>query len=401
VQQIDPRLATLDPFTFKTLLTPERVKIEGTGPSQRNYFNVKPDRWVLNGFEGFIAIRLDKAMHTDVAEFHRDNLALMMLHLKTLVSDYADRRLTSVDGRRWSAIPALVQVLLARAWLRGVVVPEDSLSAQLRAILSDEQEAESDPAVRSQPWQEFLNKTKHSHDTFRNALREMIATPQGEVRNFGLADVSSVAAPIVEFRKSLKFDSFPAVGVDTGVSEFDKVREVMREFDGGLSRILRIERDQMKTRADILRKSLRGMSISAHFARIDKAVESVAKHLSTAAPDRVRDWKAAYNRLKARFDAGSDAIVEDLLTAYADSDALPVGTAPLLGFLIRAPAGDLEEFRNLAQTGEQVVSALLAHVGDCVREGRGTASLDTIHGLGRDLSTATNTNGSHPGKRVT
>jgi hypothetical protein len=229
LRSIDSRRIGLDRFTFQRILTGERVKIEGTGPAQRSYFGVKPEEWVRDGFEAYVALSLDSKMSGDDAEFHRRNLALMMRRLEQLVSDYADRRLSLMpDGARWSPVTAIVQVLLGRAWLRGAAFADDPLPTQLRALLSDESEAEADPGARCAPWREFLAKTKDWHDRFRHGLREMIGTPQGDSRGFGLADVSLAAGAIQRLSATLRFDPVPGAGVDTGVVEFNKAARVMR-----------------------------------------------------------------------------------------------------------------------------------------------------------------------------
>jgi hypothetical protein len=392
VQGIDPRSAGLDAFTFRSLLTPERVKIEGTAPAQRSYFSVKREPWVMNGFEGLVALRLDKEMSSVDAGYHRSNLSVMVRHLQNLVGEYADKRMSLMpDGCRWSAAPALVQILMARSWLRGVTVPEDSVSMQLRAILSDEPEAKSDLSARCTPWRDFLEGTNRAHIDFRTALREMLATPQGGGSgSFGLADLSVTAAAIQRFRESLRFDPIPAEETDTGVREFQRACEIIRSVDGSMSRLLRIERDQLKNRAEGLRKNLRGQSIRAHLERLDKTIEAVATQLSYAAPDRVKEWKGTYQRAKARIEAGAGNSVEDLLATFAEEDAVPESNALLLSFLAKGPAADLEELRALTHLGEQVVSTLLAPVEDCVREGRGTASLEQIQAIGRNLLSAAN-----------
>src|SRR3546814_13135595 len=99
------------------------------------------------------------------SEFHRRALAVIMRRIEGLASDYADRRLSRMpEGSRWSPVPAVVQVLLTRAWLRGAALADDPPHEQLRCILSDEMGAESDPTARCTPWREYLDRTKGWQD---------------------------------------------------------------------------------------------------------------------------------------------------------------------------------------------------------------------------------------------
>lgn len=388
VSAVRPRRIGLDPFTFRRMITPDLVKFEGTGQERRRHFVVAREPWVIDGLEGYVALSLDKSMTGQDMEYHRANLAVMMRRLERLVSEYADRRLGVLqDGRRWSPAAGAVQVLLARAWLRGVVRPDAAPHEQLKAILSDESDVESDPAARCEPWRDYLNKTKGYHARFRDALREMIGTPQGESKSFGLADVSSACGAILRLRNTLTFDRVPEDAGETGVNELDALRKIVSENEAALRNILRFESKQTRGRAETLAGHLRGRSISAHLKRVDKAVDTVADLLPKAAPARVKEWKTAYERLGPRLDAGAEGVVQDFLisTLSEDGDGRAENSATLLGRLAEAPAKDLNEFRELSYLGEQVVGELLNHVRDCVREGRGSVSLEDVREVGRAI----------------
>jgi hypothetical protein len=310
----------------------------------------------------------------------------MMLNLERKAAEYVNRRLLRVpEVGRWNPVPALAQILLARAWLRGVATPTDPVPDQLRAILSDEPAAESDPKARSQPWREFLDKTRPHHQTLRSAIRKMLETPQGDSRGFGLADLSAVVGAMARLGRTLNFDPLPAATVETQVQEFDVARRLIGDVKGTLRRIVQIERDQVTQRAEALQGLLRGMSIAAHYARVDKAVDAVSTQLPTAAPDEVRAWKKEYVEIKPRFDGQADRSVEDALVAVSDGDSLPSGETALLAWLVRVPVADLESMRNLAQRGNRVAEALLEHVRDCVREAGNAVPLSDIHAVGQAI----------------
>lgn len=388
VSAIRPRRIGLDPFTFRRMITPDLVKFEGTGQERRRHLIVAREPWVIDGLEGYVALSLDKSMTGQDREYHRANLAVMMRRLEKVVADYADRRLGGQqDRRRWSPATGVVQVLLARAWLRGAVKPDAAPQEQLKAILSDELEVESDPAARCEPWRDYLNKTKGYHARFRDALREMIGTPQGESKSFGLADVSMACGAILLLRNTLKFDMTPADAGETGVTELDALRKIISENEAVLRNIVRFESEQTRGRAETLEKNLRGRSISAHLKRVDGVVEVVTELLPKAAPSRVKEWKTAYERVKPRLDAGTDRPVQDYLlsTLAEDGDGPAAKSASQLGRLAEAPAKDLNEFRELTQLGEQVVGELLEHVRDCVREGRGSISLEDVQKVGHTI----------------
>ncbi|WP_281978780.1 hypothetical protein [Pseudorhizobium flavum] len=380
LSDIDHRRVGLDPHTKRRILTEQQVKIEGTGPTQRSYLTVPRVEWLWRGLEGFVSLQLDKGMSYDDVAFHRHSLTVLTRRLQALLAEYADRRLGSVDGERWNPAPLTAQILVARAWLRATVSPDDPFPEQLKAILSDEPTAESDPTTRCSPWQEFLNKTRAHHATLRDALRAMIAMPQGGSPGFGLADVSSVAGAIMRLRRTQRFDELPAGEGDSGVSEFETIRDIATHFKGSLSSILRTERQQLESRAASLQDLLRGRTIQDHLARVDRIVTEVSKLLPRAAPESVTAWKTEYTKAAGRFEVEGDRIAEDFIMLVADHRE--AGTT--LGFarLSQAPSKDLSVFLDTAKLGDSVASQLLGHVRDCISDGSGTFSLDQIHDVG-------------------
>ena len=390
VCKVESRRVGLDQGTFSRLLTPGQVKIEGTAPAQRSYFTVSPTDWVRDGFEAYIALRLDSSMSDQDIDFHRRNLAFMMRRLENLVDAYADQRLSRLtDGRRWAPVAAISQILLARAWLRGTISPSDSLPSQLQAILSDEAEAESDPASRCTLWNEFLNKTKDHHTDFRTALYDMLKTPQGDAPGFGLADVSVVAGALRRLNRTLRFDDLPDPKADTLVPLFEKARELIRQFKGTLKHVMAVERDQIRNRAKTLFGYLRSQSIASHYCRLDKAIEAVSNELPNAVPDQVQKWKQGYLRLLPRLEEKADVRVEDMLfTISENGEGIPERDADLFVWLIKAPSKDIEDMLKLADLGEKVVANLLQHVRDCVHEGEKAVSMEAIQSIGREIKAA-------------
>src|SRR3546814_8565900 len=134
-----------------------------------------------------------------------------------------------------------------------------------------------------------------------------------------------------------------------------KVRDIITSLNGSIARIVRIERDQIRQRADALQENLCGRSIRAHLLRVDEAVETVSGHLANAAPDQVKKWKVEYHRINPRLEGDADRRTEELLMSLAEEgEGVTAEQAAIVGWLSRVPARDLEEFRDLSQLGEQI-----------------------------------------------
>jgi hypothetical protein len=390
IMEIDSARLGVPRALFERLITQEMVKLKGTSSGGRDYLELDRLGWFIDGLEAFLELGAGAAPEQE-AELHRENLARMMRRLEQLVRDYIARRLPKLDsGAAWSPVVSLGQVLLARAWLRGAVSPTAPLSVQLRAVLSDETEAQSDPKSRSMPWQDWLTATDKWHDAFRAELRKMVRLTVGDgAGGAGLTDVSELAGALRRMRETGEFDEVPASDGALNLSDLKKVRELAALWREKVALLDRTETMQVRNRADTLAQLLRGLSIKDHLERVNRCVEAVSKVLKTAAPDRVSSWKLSYDKLKGQLEDGAARQLEDLILNLEDPDlGPPPRLAARLGWLAEAPAKQLEEVLALAQAGEKAVEALLTHAEDCIRESSGAASLEEIKAVGRAIREA-------------
>src|SRR3546814_12991822 len=85
-------------------------------------------------------------------------IARMLRRLGELAAAQISRRLAQ-DESGWSIDGATVQVLLARAWLRGTISPDAPLEAQFQELLSGEPEAKSLTDDRVESGSELVKMT--------------------------------------------------------------------------------------------------------------------------------------------------------------------------------------------------------------------------------------------------
>lgn len=385
IRNIDARSIGLAPSVLDRIVTLEMVKLEGTTSRQRNYLSIGPEPWVRSGLEAYVAFKEPGGVkNSGELDYNRRKLAAMVRRLAGIVSDYADRRLGLLaDGRRWSPVGSLAQILLARAWLRGVVSPDAPWSEQLQAIVKDEDLADADTRARSKPWQDFLSATNQWHERFRTELRKAIDLSLGDGQ--GVADLSEIAGAILRLRETLTFDPTPADARDVNVNEYDTVRRLVGEWRDELSRVGRIEHDQIVDRGQRLIDLLNGRGIVEHLEQVDSVISSVSEKIPEVAIEKVADWKRRLERVKARFEDGGPERSEALLFGLMGGDgAAPSNKTSRLGWLARAPARDIEDYRDLAAAGDQALAALMKGAQDVIGAG-GSGSLAQIHSLGDAL----------------
>lgn len=392
VSKVDARRLDLAPALFARLVTADRVKLEGTTGGGRDYLTLPREDWALKGLEGYLALGWDKSLSTADADFHRRNLSTFIHRLEKLTRQFVERRVPRVStGRLWRPAGSMAQVLLARAWLRGTVSPDASLSEQLHTVLSDEAEPTSDLKARCQPWQDWLNQTDKFHARLRQELRLLVSLPVDDAGGLhGLTDVSDVAAALKRLITSGLTDPSPEGDLNMP-DEYSKTVELLSAWRDKAAQIDRTEFTQLKNRSAALFAALRKNSIDHHLQRLDKVISSVSKELPAVSPEKVASWKKDYENLRStgRLDVDILEPMEDWLLDMEEADEIaPPLLALRLGWLARTPARALNDLGTLTADGDRLVDVLLEHASVCVREASGAGSLTTVQAIGRMLAQA-------------
>lgn len=388
IATIDTRRVGLPSALVTRIITPEMVKLQGSTSGARDYLMIGAEPWVRNGLEAYLALRQDTGMSVADAAFHRRNLATMMRHLEQSAIAYVDRRVPRLaDETKWSPTATFAQILLARAWLRGIVDANAPIQEQIRAILDDEATSESDFGARSTPWQEWLNATSKAHERLRTDLRSMVGLAISDGSGGApLTDASELAGAIVRLRDTGRFDPVPAT--DGALPDtFRRARQLAELWSDKRILIERTEASQITNRSQALSNLLRNKSVATHLDRLDRCIIGIATLLPQATADRVKEWRQVYDRLKPKVEEGTGARVEDLICSV-EAEELPVKLPLRLGWLAHAPARDLADLLSAAQLGEKVVEALRDHARDCVREAAGTGSLAQVRATGGAIKAA-------------
>ena len=391
MQTIDIRRLNIDRWTFDKVFTAESVKIAGAGKVDPRHMEVPRSDWLAHGLKAYAMLKTSNAdLQAEEIEHARRRLAFLVRKLERLAADHLDRRLpTAAPGQGWRPARAAVQVLLARAWLRGDVSPDASLAEQWKVVLSDEDEAEAAPMTRTKPWQDVITATGKRHKDLRAMLIEMVSLPQGRSRQFGLSDLSVAAAAMVDLARTLRIDGLPTeADAKPGVSELPFLREVANKVAEALPRVAPGERSLLSERTKTLFPLLREKSVTEHLARVDRVVKTVESALPTRAPVEVREWVDAYGKQRRLLDdRAAISRLQRLIVEASAEDAVQTGAA-LLAWLVAAPASDLKGILDLAQRGEATLNTIAPHVHDLVSAASAGADLATLHARGQSLQAA-------------
>jgi hypothetical protein len=396
--QIDPRTLGYDGWIWGKLIQGTTLKIEGTATARRDLLILPAEAWLLDGLQAFAEIEANLSATADGVEYRQSRLARMRRHLKRHISSYIDKTLGETEqGAKWNPAVAAAQILLVRAWLRGAVLPTAAPADQWTVLLQEEGVAESAPATRTQKWQNLLNSTAQQHAGLRNLLRESLNLPQGDSRNFGIAS-GVAAAAVVQLIKTLEFGDVPTKILSQ--TEARKIIQVSAELfvstREALPVIINEERRRLTDRSTRLLGLLRNRSLRAHGERLDEAVVTASRALPGVAPERIRDWKTAYEGVLINLSEDAGALQRTLAEFGQEGEEEDdpfagiikleaVSPGAMLSKLVTAQAALLENVFAAFTTGETAVTLLADAAVAMVTQSGPIAGLETIQKQGAEL----------------
>lgn len=389
LKSLDPRSLGLDRWTWNNLFTANLVQVAGSSQVRSATFAVPREPWLYDGLEAYCALKTGGETESS-QEYYRRRLAFMVRRLGEAARAHALKRLPALpDGSRWDMAATATQVLLARAWLKGVAPPDAPTSTLWRVVLSDEPLTATAPQSRTEPWQDALRNTDQQHDKIRTMLREMVSLPQGGSADFGLAAAGSAALAIVRLQRRLSFLPISEAPDSAALLSDGGLRQTAAKMADYLRRIPNLEFRLLQERAQELDRLLRGEGLAARSARINTAAGKVFPLLRELPADLERRWRETWERLSTELARPEyEAALQRLMVEIDDPEALPSEPAAHLGWLVAQPAGELRFALDALKFGEQLCQDLTNRAAPYLRSAGAGAALTQIKQAGQSLATA-------------
>jgi hypothetical protein len=389
VEAISPRSCCVDQWTWEKFITKDLVRLKGSGRTTDAHFVLDKEDWFVSGLEAYAALKDTSLLETQEEELYRRQYAHMVRLLTVRLKSHFDERLPKLDNfDRWDFGFTVVQMLLSRSWLRGTTAPSKSSMEQWHALLSDENDSDSDISYRTKAWQDALNATNNAHDKYRQLLRKMIWLRQGGAE-FGLLDAGTAARAIIQLQETFNFGPFPKTDLPDRrrQSEFPLLQNIMRKLDKGLVEILSEERERLSSRGKEIDELRRGRSVKAHIGRVDSVIDDVSNLLGQAVPDRISEWKRSIEALNGGEDA-SMAKVQEFLQEIRNGEPSSNQHATLFEWALNAPARDVEILVGIFRIGERTIGQLESYAATFLASDVATGDLKSIHKAGTRLRKA-------------
>lgn len=389
LRSIDPLTLGIDRWTWSTLFTSSNVIVAGSSQARAYTFAVQRETWLYDGLEAYCALKGGGQSDAD-QEYHRRRLAFLIRRLGGLAKAHAARRTPALaDGSRWDMAATATQVLLARAWLKGLVSPNAPTCEQWRVVLTEEDSSATAPQSRTDPWQDALRNTDQQHRKLRPMLRDMVKLPQGESAEFGIAGAGSAAQAIVRLKRRMSFLAFSDAAESTSLLDDNGLRQTAAKMSDYMRRIPAFETKLLRDRAAEAETLLRGESLGARLRRIDEAAQKVFPHLRELPPELERKWRETWERVQLDLARPDYAVaLQSLIVTIADPESVPSEPAALLAWLVNQPAADLRAALDALKQGDSLCGALANGAAPYLRSAGAGAALQGIKDAGDQLETA-------------
>jgi hypothetical protein len=372
---------------WERVFTKDNVKLEGAGKIDTRHFVIPRQDWATRGIEAYLTNRLGIALQPLQLESNRRAIARMLRRLAELASEQIARRLGQ-DENPWSIEGVTVQVLLARAWLRGAASPEAPLEEQFQELLSDEQEAKSLPDDRVESWGELVKATNYWHEKLRGILRQSLILPLGS--GAPLTNAGAVAGAMKSLRDTMRTLPVPAKAeFSKGLEEIGKIVELARQTDGQLRHVPERENKSLSLRKDRAIALLRQSTLNHHLTRVDDAMSRTVSALVQAAPVQYSEYSMARTRaVNAGLLNEADQKWERLRDFLLADETSFESEAEKLAHTLTVPVASLRLALETLEKSELAVEAAYRYARVFVDGNQSAGDLSVVRSFGERLAAA-------------
>lgn len=372
---------------WERIFTKESVKLEGAGRTDSRHFVIPREEWAVRGIEAYLTNRLGTNLQPVQFEINRRAIARLLRRLSELASEQLKRRLAQSENP-WSIDAATVQVLLARAWLRGTVSPDAPLEEQFQRMLSVEQESKTPLDERVESWAALVKTTSNWHDKLRDMLTKSLTLPLGNGEP--LINAGAIANAMKSLRETMRTLPIPTnVEFSKGLEDIGKLVELAGQTDSQLRHIPERERKSQSQRKERSLVLLRQSSLSHHLANVDDAMMRTVSALVQAAPVQYQEYLAARARLESAGLINENDRAWEFLADYLLADEVAFsGEAEKLAYTLRVPVASLRLSLEALEKAELAIDAAYKYARAFVEGNQSAGDLLVVQSFGERLVSA-------------
>lgn len=388
----------VSPWEHDRFIKETTFVFEGSQQIRAENIVIPHEPWVTLGLKAWLEAREGKSRDSQWNDELQRRMVRFLRRLAKLIADQIDERRTrGASGESWPIEKAMTTVLVGRAWLRGSTSPDRPLTEQWREILSDEDDARSNPKTRTEKWSEALNTTLVHHDIrdrLVHSIRLRAASGDADSDGLLLYDASDSARALTAMIERWEFPDPP--------HDSRKQREldvsVIRSFLGlarALDAVPKKELARLSAQAREIHVLRHGSSFTERCSQVRAAMDRVERIDPRLAPEYIEEWRKAESDWKRLLTQGSvrDADIDEIFgRLVADVERLQASETPsakLLAWEIGVHVDVVDEGLTLLKAGDKAVLRLLDRVKSTIETaGTSGGGLPALRSFGSRVQAA-------------
>jgi hypothetical protein len=336
------------------------VRLQGSGKTDQRNLVIPCTSWAIRGLEWSARLEHKKLSQTE-HETAVQAIGVFAQHVRRVVLSWISSRVPEVEsGTPWNFGATVVQVLLARAWLRGETNPGAPLVEQWKIILSDDSSGGAIRRPGALSWAGAVDELA-GDSTLHKRLRSL--SDCSEV----VVDVSFAApairllveeAKLAPYPKNLPDQPTKTKWLNALVSSAAIAEKALQELPGREVR-------RLNERATLVLETA-GADFTVYIARAALAFDRVRQHLPTHAPGDFSEWFRLHASKEALLKTGPNSEHDRLKTFLEarsfDGISTDAPVTVLLERAILAPAESLEGIYALVKDTAALVDSLVTYL---------------------------------------
>jgi hypothetical protein len=361
------------------------VRLQGSGKTDHRHVVIPCASWAARGLEW--SARLENGLVSPGEhEFALQAISLFAQHARSVVLDWISSRVPHVAPQApWRFEATVVQVLLARAWLRGETHPGAPLVQQWRTILSDDSPLGAIKRPGAVAWANAVERLA-ADSALHRRLRSLADC--GDV----IANVAFAAPAIRELAEEGQFAAFPDTTPDQPVK--GKWLSGLASSASLASRALvdlgPREAGRLRDRATRIIDICGATGFALYVARAATAFGRVRQDLPNYAAGDLANWFRQHGSKQALLKPGGESEhdrVQNFLTSRVWETLPPNAPLPIVfDYAIQAPAEALEGIHDLIKDTDALVASLVQYLEQHQDALSGVHDTDVVSEFGSTLA---------------
>ncbi len=335
------------------------VRLEGSGKTDQRNIVIPCTKWAEKGLEWSVRLE-NKDLSSEEYNFAIQQIVIFTQNIRQVVCNWVFSRLPEAQpGVPWQCEATVVQVLLARAWLRGETSPGAPLVDQWKVILSDDSPGGATKRPGAVKWNSNVERLT-GDSILHKKLRHLVGC--GNV----VVDVVSAAPALRTLAEEGSFFPFPENPPEQPIKTkwLTLLAESANIAQEALKDLPSREIRRLRERTTRIIETTGATDFALYIKRAALAFEKFRQELPNQFASDLSEWFRQYESKQSLLKPGPE---HDRLQAFLATEPLAsipeyASISDLLTHAIQTPAEILENAYTFVKDTSDLINAIVDYL---------------------------------------